>query len=218
MFNGEISQVEYYKSNFLTEYIYISVLKYVFTLKEFIDLAYKSKYKTNKGFQMYTYIKGIESLHHVFMICMLYTCNIDLVSHTLQKSYYYYIEFIDQINKDEHYLLKFNIHDAILFVYKKSIYEIDYTYIQNIKHNANTKKNINILREITESINELLIHIIQHINDDKCKSTENINEALITMIKRVLQKKIHFDIDTMKNEYIECINDSLVYTLNSMFV
>ena len=40
------------------------------------------------------------------------------------KSFYIYIEFIEQIAEDHHSFLKLYSRDAALFVYKKTIYNI----------------------------------------------------------------------------------------------
>ena len=51
--------------------------------------------------------------------------NINLVSFHLRKSYLYYAEFIGQIGEDSNSYLQLNSKDACLFVYKKTIYDIN---------------------------------------------------------------------------------------------
>ena len=42
-----------------------------------------------------------------------------------QKSFYYYIEFIGQIGDSNHQFLQLNSKDATLFVFKKTVFEIN---------------------------------------------------------------------------------------------
>jgi hypothetical protein len=52
--------------------------------------------------------------------------------HHCEKSFFYYIEFIRQIDEDNHTLLKLNSTDATYFVFKKTIYEINDEYRKKI--------------------------------------------------------------------------------------
>ena len=58
----------------------------------------------------------------------MYTKNINLVLFHCKKAFYYYIEFIGQITDDSHSYLQLTSKDAILFVYKKTIFDIDNSY------------------------------------------------------------------------------------------
>ena len=117
-----LDNLDNYKSQLDMSSLGIIYMKYIYIISEFFDLIKKNKFKPNKGFHLYVVIKGIETIHHIFNFLLLYTCNIDLVYFHCHKAYYYYIEFMDQISKDDHYFLRFSVKDAILFVYKKTIY------------------------------------------------------------------------------------------------
>ena len=83
-----------------------------------------------RNIQYYKYVvsQGMATLGHVFLTLYLYTNNIELTIFHCQKAIYYYIEFIGQIGDDHHSFLQLNSKDAMLFVYKKTIFEIDNAY------------------------------------------------------------------------------------------
>ena len=58
----------------------------------------------------------------------MYTNNLDLTYNNTQRALYYYIEFISQISDDEHSFLNLTSHDATMFIYKKTLFEIDDDY------------------------------------------------------------------------------------------
>lgn len=112
----------------------------------------------NHQYFKYIYLKGIESLTHIFNFLIFYTKNMSLTYHHCEKSLFYYIEFIGQIGDDNHTFLQLNSKDAVLFIYKKTIFDID----------DNIKKNINI------SESEKIIIDKINIFSDMYKNTVNI--------------------------------------------
>jgi len=66
---------------------------------------------------------GINIIHRVFEIVLIKTKNLKKTYYYSQKAYYYYLEYIDQIYRAN---LSQNLNnvDIILFVYKKTIFDI----------------------------------------------------------------------------------------------
>ena len=58
----------------------------------------------------------------------MYTKNLDLTVYHCKKAYLFYVEFIGQIGDDNNSYLQLNSKDATLFVYKKTIFEINNEY------------------------------------------------------------------------------------------
>ena len=54
-----------------------------------------------------------------------YTKNLDLTFYHTQKAYFFYIEFIEQIYDDNVTFLRLSSRDALMFVYKKTIFDIN---------------------------------------------------------------------------------------------
>ena len=79
----------------------------------------------NKQYYIFIFERGIETLIHIFSIIFYYTKNLELTFYHSQKAYYFYIEFIEQISDDTITFLQLSSRDALMFVYKKTIFEIN---------------------------------------------------------------------------------------------
>jgi len=79
----------------------------------------------NKPYYRFIFERGVETIIHVFSVIFYYTKNLDLTVYHSQKAYYFYIEFIEQISDNDMDFLKLSSRDAILFVYKKTIYDLN---------------------------------------------------------------------------------------------
>jgi hypothetical protein len=78
----------------------------------------------NKQYYIFIFERGIETLIHIFSMIFYYTKNLELTFYHSQKAYYFYVEFIEQISDDNITFLQLSSRDALLFVYKKTIFEI----------------------------------------------------------------------------------------------
>tara|TARA_B100000902_G_C27314601_1_gene920478 strand:- start:2891 stop:3706 length:816 start_codon:yes stop_codon:yes gene_type:complete len=103
-------------------------VKYKGIIEEYLVQCVESISISNVQYHRYILCKGIETISHVFRILLLHTNNLELTYHHCQKAFYYYVEFIDQIGNETHTFLQLNSKDASLFVYKKTIYEIQNEY------------------------------------------------------------------------------------------
>ena len=107
----------------LTKFVNV-IVNYMKFISEKINLKNKTYYK-------FILERGIHTIIHVFTMVFYYTRNLDLTYYHSQKAYYFYIEFIEQISDESVTFLQLNSRDAILFVYKKTIYELNSDYIKN---------------------------------------------------------------------------------------
>ena len=67
---------------------------------------------------------------------------LELSFYHTQKAYYFYIEYIEQISDDNITFLQLTSRDAILFVYKKTIFELNNDCKKKILKNPILKKKI----------------------------------------------------------------------------
>jgi hypothetical protein len=82
--------------------------------------------ETNAEFNFKNILRcGYKSLLYIYRVLLLYTRNLDLAYYHTQKSIYYYMEFIDQILLEPNAFLKLTPYDAVLFVYKKTIFQLN---------------------------------------------------------------------------------------------
>jgi len=162
-------------SNYLEEYTVSPTeifSRYIQVISEFINHSHELVSVSNTVYFKHIVIKGIETITHVFRMLLLYTRNIDLAIYNIKKSVYYYIEFIGQIGDDNNDFLKLTSTDAMLFVYKKTIFEIDNTKRKEY-NKAHDNSMVCVVFELTELwIGALKTSINIHINR---KNNEIIN-------------------------------------------
>ena len=89
---------------------------------KFITSNIKIK-KTN--FTRFVITRGLDTIISVFNFLLLYTKNLDLTYFHCQKSFYFYIEFVEQISEDEKMFLQLTTRDATTYVYKKTIFDVN---------------------------------------------------------------------------------------------
>ena len=107
-------------------------------LSEFLNYITKQiKNVENSNYNLFIIQRGFETIIHCFKFLLLYTKNIDLALYHTKKAYIYYVEFIGQIGYNNHSFLKLNSTDATLFVYKKTIFEINSEYRKNYTESEN---------------------------------------------------------------------------------
>ena len=127
------------------------------------------------------WMRGLETISHVFEIMLYYTKNLELTYYHSQKAFYFYGEFISQIIEDPNNYLQLSSKDATLFVYKKTIFEI----------NAQIQKGVKILTELDKTKLDILnsyISILKKICENKVPKhlaliLENLNNPLLILDK-----------------------------------
>ena len=136
------------------------VINYILTYKkliiEFIDHSINSNIFKNKTYFLFIIKRGLIAIKHIFKMLLLYTKNLEFTVYHCKKAYVYYIEFIGQIGEDGNTYLQLNSKDATLFIYKKSIYEINNDYKKKFTINKKTKKIMDIICKFTNVLNKLL--------------------------------------------------------------
>lgn len=187
-------------------------IKYVGLIREYLVQCTENIYVNEPTYYKYIIYKGVTTITHVFLNLLLYTRNLELTYHHCQKSYYYYVEFIGRIEDDNHSFLQLNSKDASLFVYKKTLFELNnefrkdftlnediiietsgkllriYQYlidniIQNYQYEP-TNKSI-LLSIIDTKLNKLCQNIINLLNKDEKKNLEYIK--IIEIVEKNLQ-------------------------------
>jgi len=78
---------------------------------------------TGKSCQFDT-VRGIRSTTTVFRMVLLQTRNLDAAIYHAMKATCYYFEFVAQMSNDKNNLLKLNSRDAVVFVLKKSVFDL----------------------------------------------------------------------------------------------
>jgi hypothetical protein len=84
---------------------------------------YKNRY--------YIAIKGVETILHIFNNIIFYTNNPSIAEYHSIRSIYLYKEYISQIVDESNSFLNLNTRDSILFIYKKTIFDIKKEYCKS---------------------------------------------------------------------------------------
>ena len=90
---------------------------------EYIKLINDDGFCNHKN-KYYISIKGLETILHIFNNIILYTKNPTIAEYHSIRSIYLYKEYISQIIDESNSFLNLNTRDAILFIYKKTIFDI----------------------------------------------------------------------------------------------
>jgi hypothetical protein len=165
--------------------------KFVNILIEYMRFISEKIMMKNKKYYCFIFERGIETLMNVFSVIFYYTKNLDLTFYHTQKACYFYVEFIEQISDDNVTFLQLSSRDATLFVYKKSIFDINNEYKKNIQE-PTAEENI-ILSKINSymCIYKSIILFITNHNDFKYENKTNyinICSDSIEIISETLNK------------------------------
>ena len=173
------------------------IIKYFIIINSYINLYIDNIYDNisiniNKDYRYYIFIKGLDVLTNIINLLLITTNNLDLVIYHCHKAYYYYIEFISQLDTDNNHL-ELSIKDSIIFVYKKTIFELNNNInsITGIVNNNSDNDNIIKIENIEKIVDIINIFIkIFIIKDILNLSIEKSNNdlSILTNILKVLNK------------------------------
>lgn len=162
--------------------------------------------------------RGYDLLKNIFVMLLHYSKNLELVIHHLRKSYLYYTEFIGQVGEDSNSFLQLNSKDACLFVYKKTIYDINEEFKKKYELSKEEKQKFFHLKEkiyiYTNSIKMVCKNGVENENyflkENKDKYIKNVKiftgKILNELIKSHSEKnyeKIYLFIDYINNKNID---------------
>ena len=171
--------------------------KYLKILIEYLKYVLENNKIKNYCYKKFITIRGLETISYVFNILLYYTNNLEIAYFHSQKAIYFYVEFIQQTSTEENSFLQLSSRDATMYVYRKTIFEINNEY----------RKSIN---------NELE----KEINNELFQKWEIINHN-ITIMKNILlniinskENYIHYDIKLYENVCNLFINNN--YTLQKI--
>lgn len=143
-----LSDKESFKTN-LNSSISEVLYKYVCLITEYILFITENLKNKNKVYLKFILIRGLDTITNVFNLILFYTKNLDITYFHSQKAFYFYVEFIEQISNDKNLFLNLSSRDAIMYVYKKTIFLIN----QDNKKNTNN----NLDNNHHELLNEYII-------------------------------------------------------------
>jgi hypothetical protein len=187
--------------------------KYLQLVIEYLKFIYENIKLQNQTYLKFIVIRGLETITNVFSIILYYTKNIDLTYFQCQKSFYYYIEFIGQISEEQHSFLQLNSRDAITYVYKKTIFEINNDFKKNMSPlSKDSSKKFDLINEYIKIYKILLLKLI---NVDPKINTINIDNFEISCNK-LNNVKIEIDNLYILESFINILDDK-INTIENFF-
>tara|TARA_B100001057_G_C22851845_1_gene951248 strand:- start:221 stop:1036 length:816 start_codon:yes stop_codon:yes gene_type:complete len=130
-------------------------------LNDYLQYSDETVFIQDKNCFLFIIDRGLKTVEHVFKQLLMYTKNLEMVYFHSKKAYYYYIEFIGQISDDSHSYLQLTSKDATLFVYKKTVFEIDNSVRKNTILNEDEKNYLHFVSLVLNTIYDIIINTIQ---------------------------------------------------------
>jgi len=206
MKNNILNNIENYNSK-IEQNECVLFLKYIGLIHELIEHATDNIFIQKELYLKYILITAIKNTCYIYNFLLLYTKNIDLTIYHTQKSILYYIEFIGQIGDDNHSFLKLNSKDATLFIYKKTIFDVNHDYRKEYEESDETKNRLKKLSLFINVYNCIINHFIEFTDFNENFLT-NMQKTVFTKIYKIVESLIQFKISD------NCFEEKLLKLLN----
>jgi len=201
MKNNSLNSTDNYKS-VIEENETVLFLKYVGLIHELFECVSENINIKNNEYSKHILIKGIKNTLYIYTFLLLYTKNLELTVYHTQKSILYYVEFMGQLGEDNHNFLKLSSKDATMFVYKKTIFDVNNEYKQQYIETQDTKYKLSILKQYISIYNNIVIQVV--LNND-------INRCNISELQKILYIKIYKIVEVLIQLPLSCKNNSEMY-------
>jgi len=120
-------------------------------LSKYLEILIEIKELPEKKTSLFTEIRGFDTIFHVFCNVLSFTKNLQVAGMNTRKAYLLYIEFTEQITEDSNLFLQLSTREAVQYVYKKTIYELNANYVQDERDNLKQIfPQILLLKKLTE--------------------------------------------------------------------
>jgi hypothetical protein len=126
------------------------VIKYCLVVEEYFDTITKLNVLNTLSSPDYTLFLGLEIMNLIFGFALLKKKSVDYAYFYSQKSYCYFLEYIEQIYKSD-LSQCLNHTDVVLFVYKKTVFEILYN---NSDEEPSRISRVENMMSLNEEIND----------------------------------------------------------------
>ena len=161
--------------------------------------------------------KGFSLISNIFIVILMYTRNLNITIHHTQKGILYYIEYITQItDKDDTMFFNLTLKDAVVYVYTKTIYDIN----EEIKSSHVMTKYENKLFYISQSLinnyNNIVLFFskIQLFKDNDVSEKKEIllnihllfNEHILKYYNNIFSDKVNTNLKKIEKAFEEVNN------------
>jgi len=181
--NKRLMDEENYRTAFSLQDLDLSLFIYARITSNFVKNISEDIDVTDLDHFMYILGKGIETITNVYKTILLYTRNIDLAEHHTQKACVYYIEFITQLL----IVNEVNVRETVLFVYKKTIFEINNECKKKVTISAEQNVYFTILDETTFFFQTFIKSVLleRKVDENKKIMCGILNEKILEYAKKI---------------------------------
>jgi hypothetical protein len=185
--------------------------KYNELIIDYLKYIYSTIKISNKDYFLFIINRGLHTVNHVFNLLLLYTRNLELIDFHIKKAYLYYVEFVGQISEDNNSYLQLSSKDAMLFVYKKTIFELNNDFRKKEHFSSPIQKSFLVIYDYIKLNTKIINHIFNY---------NNKSEKEYLKIKKQMNKTMKIYIKSSSNrELIELfINYIIVLKQNEEFM
>ena len=189
-----LSNIDNYKTE-LDSNEHILFLKYIGLIHELIQGCTESLFIQNVEYLKHVLIKGIKNTFYIYNFLLLYTKNLALSVYHTQKSIIYYIEFISQIGEDTQNLLNLNLNskDATLFIYKKTIFDVNEEVRKDYIETSSINVKFKTLQLYIDLYNNIIIQVISKY-DLKTNKLSGLQKIVFTKLYKIVEAVIQLPI------------------------
>jgi hypothetical protein len=184
--------------------------KLSYLILEYLKFIFENITIKNNNYTKFVIIRGLNTIIHVFRYLLYYTKNLDLTYFHCQKSFYFYVEFVGQILEDDKSFLQLTTRDASIYVYKKTVYDINNEY---------KKKYQSLSAETSEKIKMMNAYInICHIYINKILSNNHFSSEknYIEYFEKITKKYIFLELTLVNVLIIEKITEKIDFYVKNI--
>lgn len=215
MNNYILSNIDNYKIE-LDSNEHILFIKYIGLIHELIQGCTETLFIQNVEYLKHVLIKGIKNTFYIYNFLLLYTKNLELSVYHTQKSIIYYIEFISQIGEDTQNLLNLNSKDATLFVYKKTIFDVNEEIRKDYSETSSINTKLKSLQLYIDLYNNLIIQVISKY-DLKTNKLSGLQKIVFTKLYKIVEAVIQLPIIYKQNPNVVKEKLETLHILLNMF-
>ena len=165
--------------------------KYCNLITEYIIFIIDNTNFKNTNYAKFIIERGFETITHVFKMLLYYSRNLDVAYYHGQKAFYFYVEFIGQISEDKNTFLQLTSRDSTMFVYKKTIFEMNNEVRKNIA--SLSQENVEQL-ELLSLISLIIKKVIIFLSTNHDKSLKTSAPLICDKIRKIILKPIGYKI------------------------
>jgi len=206
--------------------------KYKILVLEYLQFILENMNCKSDEIYKYIILRGLTTITHVYQLTLLHTKNLNLSYFHSQKAFYYYVEFIGQITGEQNTFLQLTSKDAIMFVYKKTIFEIHGDFRKTSSNPQDESENYEIFHFLDIFCQIIKMIVSQFISQDdfieirtkktyldelkKIEKTCDMMNCLKTNSNQLQKIKLVIDcLSNVKEKYHETIQITITKFLKS---